>query len=113
VGRHASIDGAGSHPLVADALGRRTVPAPRGTHRGEANVTAPQSTSSVGWPAPPGRGEGLGWPGEPDTAPTGDDGSLLAALDAAQDSPAEVPTPRRSGWRRFFGGGHSSTTSAA
>jgi hypothetical protein len=47
--------------------------------------------SDVGWPDPPRRGEGLGWPGD--------------IPDGTEDAPPQEPTPRarRRGWRRLFG----------
>jgi len=111
VGKHSAADGAVVHPIVASALEQRRS----------------DQGSPVGWPQEPRRGEGVGWPtpvvtehvpvhpAEADDRHPDDDGSLLAALDAAAAQDAEQaaePTPaRRSGWRRLFGGGGS--TSAA
>ena len=119
MGKHSALDGATVHPLVADALKRRAlVPADR--RRGpEAPVSA-----ALGWPGAQTEESGLGWPGALATEPADprDDGSVLAVLDAAAAADplpvsADVEPPvRRSGWRRIFGGGHTSTrrdTSAA
>ncbi|WP_157518917.1 hypothetical protein [Modestobacter sp. Leaf380] len=125
MGKHTALDEAVVHPLVAQALQRRAAPG-TGTHRpGAPNVVAalPPTgpvASAVGWPEAPGRGEGLGWPAEPEPATdpardAADDGSVIAALEAAdvagQSTAAESETPRRAGWRRFFGGGHTSARS--
>jgi hypothetical protein len=84
MGRHTATDGSSVHPLVAEGLARRA----------SATTTHPtpedqgQQSGEVGWPAPPNRGQGLGWPGD---------------LSADGQGPAE-PAPRgRRGWRRLFG----------
>ena len=118
VGKHSARDGATVHPLVADALERRQP----GTGPGEHGGGSPRA-SEVGWPSAPGRGEGLGWPGDRPAEPVDrvgrdpeDDGSVLAVLDEAAAREAEEQAPagaavadeqpvRRQGWRRFFGGG--------
>ncbi|WP_131801432.1 hypothetical protein [Klenkia brasiliensis] len=119
MGKHSALDGSTVHPLVADALQRRQHAAAPGR---APNVVQHQAAdtrpTAVGWPDGPRRGDGLGWPGgEPaeaaDRLPVhpDDDGSVLAVLDAAAEQDAEVPAPpvRRTGWRRFFGGGHSTS----
>ena len=126
MGKHSARDGATVHPLVADALERRQV----GTAPAERGGGQPRAAAEVGWPVPPGRGEGLGWPGdraaEPVDSTPEDDGSVLAVLDeaAARESAEQAPAGptgtedqpvRKQGWRRFFGGGGPSgrSTSAA
>ncbi|SCX46536.1 hypothetical protein SAMN03159343_1819 [Klenkia marina] len=113
MGKHSAADGAVVHPIVATAL----------QQRGRV-----ENGSPVGWPQEPRRGEGIGWPDPAATAEAvphatphaadeqrhpDDDGSLLAALDAAAEADQARPAEpaRRSGWRRLFGGG--SSTSAA
>ncbi|TYP89639.1 hypothetical protein [Blastococcus xanthinilyticus] len=91
MGRHTAVDGAASHPLVAEALAARTAEA-AGTHR--ESPRAAGEKGDLGWPGEPDReGGGLGWPGgEQDRRPGGEQ-------DTADDEPAQ---PRR-GWRRLFG----------
>ena len=60
MGRHTSSDGSSVHPLVAEGMARRESAA--GSHR-TPEGSAPQS-GEVGWPAPPHKGHGLGWPGD-------------------------------------------------
>ncbi len=124
VGKHSAHDGATAHPLVADALERRQQGTAPPVDRGGA-----LQTPDVGWPAAPGRGDGLGWPGDRPAGPVDhapdDDGSVLAVLDEATAREAQQVQPgpatpdeqpvRRQGWRRFFGGGgpSSGSTSAA
>ena len=84
MGRHTATDGSSVHPLVVEGMTRRG--SATGSHR-TADERGQQS-GEVGWPAPPHKGKGLGWPGD---------------LAADGDSPAE-PAPRgRRGWRRLFG----------
>jgi hypothetical protein len=129
VGRHSAADGASVDPVVAAALARRSAGAPAHRdddgHAGEEQavaepggerdtarlamgpMTAEQSGTGVGWPAPPEREPspgGLGWPGGmPDPArqsvdePLGDDAVPAAGDPAEPDGPAR---PR--GWRRLF-----------
>ena len=91
MGRRAADDGAGVHPLVAAAPEARETP-DAGTPRWDRPVAAdpsPDGDGGLGWPGSPGDGSGgLGWPGNVD----------------AQVSPAAAPAPRRSAWRRLFGG---------
>ncbi len=109
MGRHTAGDDAVVHPLVAQALQRRQTEG--GTHRtGTPTVAAEQPSTAVGWPDEPRRGEGLGWPVDPaeqdDARPgpdngsgsgsdTGrdpdDDGSVIDALDAAEETPPARP----------------------
>ena len=60
MGRHTASDGSSVHPLVAEGLARRG--SATGSHRtvGEQE----QRSGEVGWPAPPHKGRGLGWPGD-------------------------------------------------
>jgi hypothetical protein len=58
MGRHTPTDGTSVHPLVAAGLARRR--SATGTHRTAEN----QQSGEVGWPAPPHKGDGLGWPGD-------------------------------------------------
>jgi hypothetical protein len=112
VGKHSALDGATVHPLVADALERRqqTPPQGRAPNVVQHQAAEPGSTA-VGWPATAHRADGLGWPGadpvEPQPAHPADDGSVLAVLDAAAHDEVSAPEQpaRRTGWRRFFGGG--------
>jgi hypothetical protein len=60
MGRHTATDGSSVHPLVAEGLTRRGSAA--GSHR-PVDDQGPQS-GEVGWPAPPNKGHGLGWPGD-------------------------------------------------
>jgi hypothetical protein len=154
VGRHSAADGASVDPVVAAALARRSsgAPAHRGDdghagveavaddavaeHGGERDtarltmgpMTAEQSGSAVGWPAPPEREPspgGLGWPGGmPDPARQGlagpatddagpathdagpathDAGPATHDAVSAVEDPAGPETPARPrGWRRLF-----------
>ena len=98
MGKHTAADDATVHPLVADALSRRTA-APAATH-GE------RSGSSTGWPEPtPGGGGAVGWPDDTRPAPDGEpqappDESADRALAPVAPS---VPQAARRGWRRLFG----------
>jgi hypothetical protein len=84
MGRHTATDGSSVHPLVAEGLARRGVAT--GSHR--TGDDPGQRSGEVGWPAPPNKGHGLGWPGD---------------LSAGDEDPAE-PAPRaRRGRRRLFG----------
>ncbi|WP_460683194.1 hypothetical protein [Modestobacter lapidis] len=85
VGRHTAGDGAGMHPLVAAALEARQRPR-TGAHRPAAAGATPEGEGDLGWPGSPGDGDGLGWPGDADA------------------QAADVPAPKRSAWRRLFGG---------
>ena len=122
MGKHRAVDGAVVHPIVATAMRRRTgsgapsrpgIGVPRADHR--------SAEAAVGWPQEPHRGDGVGWPvepAEPEPTPTGDDGSVLAVLDAAaqgvEAAPISDPPPaRRSGWRRIFGGGGTGRSTSA
>lgn len=133
MGKHSALGQAGVHPLVAEALQRRqqregggapaAVPPKVAARRPAPNRPA---DSAVGWPTPARAGSGLGWPDDPrqpdrssaddtrddaaDQHPD-DDGSLIDALDGTEQSGPAVQAPHRAGWRRFFGGGHSSARS--
>jgi hypothetical protein len=85
------------HPLVAEGLARRgggTVS--RRTSDEEAEHSGGHSeghseerSGEIGWPAPPNKGHGLGWPGD---------------LTIDGDEPPAEPAPQaRRGWRRLFG----------
>jgi hypothetical protein len=78
MGRHTATDGSFVHPLVAEGMARRGSAA--GAHRTVDG--SGQRSGEVGWPAPPNKGHGLGWPG-----------------DLSVDG--EEPAPR--GRRRLFG----------
>jgi hypothetical protein len=81
MGRHTATDGSSVHPLVAEGLARRGSAA--GSHR-TADDEA-QRSGEIGWPAPPNKGDGLGWPGD---------------LPPGGKEPARAV---RRGWRRLFG----------
>ncbi len=88
MGRHAALDGAGVHPIVAAALQQRPAPQEPGAARhGDriepegAQLSGPEE-GELGWPGEPRDGRGLGWPAEP-------------------QGTAALPAPRR-GWRRLF-----------
>ena len=81
VGKHAAPEGSAVHPLVADALARRS---PEGT---DAEADPAERSGRVGWPAPPAPGGGgLGWPGE----------------EPAQDRGPRSGAQAQRGWRRLF-----------
>ncbi|NEK58206.1 hypothetical protein GCU56_10025 [Geodermatophilus sabuli] len=91
MGRHSALDGAEVHPVVAEALARRSLDTSPGRH---GQLRADGSESGLGWPGPVRTGERVGWPGGmPDPGERG-------ALDGA-DHGEPAPQPRR-GWRRFF-----------
>jgi hypothetical protein len=122
VSRHAAADGSPVHPLVAEALARRT-PDAHGTHRDQ----DPGREGGLGWPGPASPGRGLGWPGDlptesaaggagaPPEVETVDPGSpeepgpadVPADDAAAGDGSPAARTPaaaaRRRGWRRLIG----------
>ena len=111
MGRHAAADDAGTDPIVAAALARRSdAPGTRRAPRAEG------TESGLGWPGDTTTGGGLGWPGSADEAGTdeGQDGEFLretTRMDAvpAVPDPREGPgdddeAPARRGWRRIFGG---------
>jgi hypothetical protein len=81
MGRHTATDGSSVHPLVAEGMARRG--SATGSHRTAENQDA--QAGEVGWPAPPNKGHGLGWPG-----------------DLSADDEEPQPSARR-GWRRLFG----------
>jgi hypothetical protein len=81
MGRHTATDGSSVHPLVAAGMTRRG--SATGSHRTVEDEG--QRSGEVGWPAPPNKGHGLGWPGD---------------LSADDEEPA--PLGRRGG-RRLFG----------
>ena len=122
MGRHAAADDAGTDPIVAAALARRSdAPGARRAPRAEG------TESGLGWPGDTTTGGGLGWPGSADTAApdgmpldgtasdgTASDGTAsdgteeTARMDAVPPVPApedepEPPGPR-GGWRRLFSG---------
>jgi hypothetical protein len=86
MGRHTATDGSSVHPLVAEGLVRRG--SGSGAHRTvEDQARQARQSGEVGWPAPPNKGHGLGWPGD---LPDGEE-------------PAEPEPHGRRGRRRFFG----------
>jgi len=82
MGRHTAADGSSVHPLVAEGLARRA----SGAAIDQSAEAEPGRESEVGWPAPPRKGHGLGWPGD---------------LPADDEQPARSAPLR--GWRRLFG----------
>jgi hypothetical protein len=60
MGRHTATDGSSVHPLVAEGQTRRG--STTGSHRPVDEQA--QHSGEVGWPAPPNKGHGLGWPGD-------------------------------------------------
>ena len=112
MGRHAAADDAGTDPIVAAALARRSDAS--GARRAP---RAEGTESGLGWPGDTTTGGGLGWPGSADTAApdgmpldgTASDGTEeTARMDAVPPVPApeDEPEPRgpRGGWRRLFSG---------
>ncbi|SDE34361.1 hypothetical protein SAMN05660485_00640 [Blastococcus fimeti] len=101
MGKHsAAADDATVHPLVAEALARRSG-APGAAH----DADAPGRGGSTGWPGPPpGGGSPVGWPdearperaGEEQESGNGRADRGAGAVDAAGTAP-------RRGWRRLFG----------
>jgi hypothetical protein len=83
VGKHTAPSGSTAHPLVAEALARRTADAPR-------QEAAPGREGAVGWPGPPPGDSRVGWPAK-DSAEAG----------TAEAGTAESADPRR-GRRRFL-----------
>lgn len=98
MGRHEAVDGAATHPLVAQALHRRLGAGQE--VRGEPAL--PGREGPIGWPGPdpdPG-GEPVGWPGGP-REPDAEEGN-------AGPTEASAPPPEgRSGWRRLLGRPHA------
>ncbi len=95
MGKHSAAEDATVHPLVADALARRSG-APAAAHGGDG---AAQS-GSTGWPEPlPGGSGAVGWPGDLDPDAQGHE----ATEDAVDRAGAPVPGEPRRGWRRLFG----------
>lgn len=89
MGKHTAADDATVHPLVADALSRRTA-APATAH-GE------RSGGSTGWPGPaPGGGGAVGWPDDTRPVPDGE------PQEPADRAVAPVAPAARRGWRRLF-----------
>lgn len=94
MGKHSAPDDATVHPLVADALARRTGAAPTADDDG-----TPGRSSSTGWPEPPPSGGGaVGWPGE-----LRQDGGPQDAANGPADREGTTGTDSRRGWRRLFG----------
>jgi hypothetical protein len=112
VGRHAAADGVGIDPIVAAALSRRPE-APTGLPRhGQESrqqpIGAAGDDGGLGWPGDPADGTDLGWPVELITRPPdADDRPAVAVLTE------QAPGPRRSAWRRLFGGGSDDRDSSA
>jgi hypothetical protein len=93
VGKHSAAEDATVHPLVADALARRTA-APAAAHGGDGAAHG----GSTGWPEPgPGGSGAVGWPGDLDAGRHG------AADEAGEGAGRSEPGPQRRGWRRLFG----------
>lgn len=93
MGKHSAAGDATVHPLVAEALGRRSG-APGATH----DADAPERGGSTGWPGPPpGSGAPVGWPDDARPERTEEPRESGEA-----DRGALVVPPRR-GWRRLFG----------
>lgn len=101
MGKHsAAADDATVHPLVAEALARRSG-SPGAAH----DADAPGRGGSTGWPEPPpGGGSPVGWPDEARPDRAGEEqqsGNGRADRDAVPVDAAD--TPLRRGWRRLFG----------
>jgi hypothetical protein len=95
VGKHTAADDSTVHPLVADALARRTG-APADAHGEHAG-------GSTGWPEPaPDGGGAVGWPDDTRPAPDGEPQDP-ADRAAAPVVPSVPLASRRRGWRRLFG----------
>src|SRR3954466_5685860 len=112
LGRHAAADGVGIDPIVAAALSRRTgaptgLP-PHGQESRQQPTGAGGDDGGLGWPGDPADGTGLGWPVELITRPPDADDRPAVAVVTEQP-----PGPRRSGWRRLFGGSDDRDSSAA
>jgi len=112
VGRHAAADGVGIDPIVAAALSRRPAAPtglPRHCEESRQQLTGAEGDEGgLGWPGDPADGTGLGWPVELITRPPDADAPPAVAVVAEQ-----APEPRRSGWRRLFGGGSDDRDSSA
>ncbi|MBN1094062.1 hypothetical protein JKP75_16775 [Blastococcus sp. TML/M2B] len=94
MGKHTAGDDATVHPLVADALARRSG-APGTAH----GADAPGRGGSTGWPdPPPPGGEPVGWPEDPGGREVPDEGDGGADRDGTA-----LRLPQRRGWRRLFG----------
>ena len=103
VGKHTAPSGSTAHPLVAEALARRTADAPRQeAPRQEAPRQEAPRQEAPRQEAGPGREGAVGWPG----SPPGDSRVGWPAKDSAEAGTAEAGTaesadPRR-GRRRFL-----------
>jgi hypothetical protein len=86
MGRHSTADGSSVHPLVAEGVARRS--SGTGSHR--TSDEQGQRSGEIGWPAPPNKGEGLGWPGD------------IAPVDGGSSAVGPVRRSRR-GWRWLLG----------
>jgi hypothetical protein len=109
MGRHAADDEAAVHPIVAAALERRAA----GSRADE------PVQGGLGWPGDPTEGTGLGWPAGTDSRDRAVEPAVSAPADLPVTEPSpvgppaveappvalSVPAPRRSVWRRIFGGG--------
>ncbi|SOC49181.1 hypothetical protein SAMN05660748_1900 [Blastococcus aggregatus] len=100
MGKHSAADDATVHPLVADALARRS-----GVAGAAHDADAPERGGSTGWPEPPpGGGSPVGWPDDARPDRDGDGHPQERTGGGADRSAASVGTaPRRRGWRRLFG----------
>ena len=86
MGRHAAADGGAADPIVEAAL--RDRPEGDGPRHGSVDPTA-SGEGGLGWPGEPTDGTGQGWPVDQQPG-------------AGVPAGAEIPTPRRGGWRRLF-----------
>ena len=106
MGRHAALDGAGVHPIVAAALQRQVPESARAPRHGyaqrEGRVAVaegdPVREGGLGWPGERHDGTGLGWPVD-----TRIEVPVPAVPEALTVVPPQ-PVKRRLGWRRLFGG---------
>lgn len=114
MGRHSAGNRARVDPIVAAALSQRSTSVEPPQPTPVPDPAEDQQDGGLGWPGEPGEGSGLGWPddttAEDTTAEdtTADEltASDTTAADATVAALAAAPAAqRRSGWRRWFGGG--------
>lgn len=97
MGKHSAAADATVHPLVAEALARRSG-APGAAHHAD----APGRSGGTGWPAPPpGGGSPVGWPDE--ARPERTEKPRESGDGRVDHGAVLVDTPPRRGWRRLFG----------